>query len=98
MGNGACLPVNITIASASFSVPRRIVSAFWLIFCCFYNVNVPVICLQQQLQGRLTKTLKGGSSFHISFMSSLKLSNNRQQKYGVIIRKTVLRNTDWVNL
>ncbi len=29
---------------------RRIVSAFWVIFCSFYNVNVPVICLQQQLQ------------------------------------------------
>ncbi len=27
-----------------------------------------------------------------------KLSNSRQQIYGVIIRKTVLRNTDWVNL
>ncbi len=43
---------NVTIASASFSVPRRIASAFWLIFCRFYNVNVPVICLQQQLQGQ----------------------------------------------
>ncbi len=95
---------NVTIASASFSVPSRIVSASWMTFCRFYNVNVPVICLQcvtrssSSFRGRLTKTLKGCSSFHISFIINFKLSNSCQQKYSVIIRKTVLRNTDWVNL
>ncbi len=53
------------MTSASFSVPRRRVSAFWLIFCRFYNVNAPVICLQcvtrssSSFRGRLTITLKG---------------------------------------
>ncbi len=39
------VPGNVTIASV-----------FWLMFCRFYNVDVPVICLQchqqQQLQGQ----------------------------------------------
>ncbi len=64
-----------------------------IIFCHFYNVNVPVICLQcvtrssSSFRDGLTITLEGWSSFHISFI----LSNSRQQKYGMIIRKTVLR-------
>ncbi len=36
-------------------------------------------------RGRLTKTLKGCSSFHIFFISNIKLSNSRQQKYILIL-------------
>ncbi len=70
MGNGACLPVNITIASASFSVPRRIV---YQPSGSFSVVSIMLTFLSSvcssSFRGRLTKTLKGGSSFHISFMS-----------------------------
>ncbi len=96
------LPRYVTIASASFSVPCRIISAFWLIFCPFYNVNVSVICLQCVTRSSSSsfffrKHWKSGVRF-ISPLVNFKLSNSRQQKYGVIIRNTVLCNTEWVNL
>ncbi len=46
----------------------------------------------------LRKHWKGVVRFISPLLVHFKLSNSCQQKYGVIIRKTVLRNTDWVNL
>ncbi len=46
----------------------------------------------------LRKHWKGVVHFISPLLVNFKLSNSRQQKYSTIIRKTVLRNTDWVNL
>ncbi len=46
------------------------------------------MCQQKQQQFRFISPL----------LVNLKLSNSRQEKYSVIVWKTVHRNTDWVNL
>ncbi len=49
-------------------------------------------------RGRLRKHWKGVVRFIPPLLVNFKLSNSCQQKYGVIVRKAVLRNTDWMNL
>ncbi len=83
---------------------HRIVSAFWLIFCLFIMLTfLSSVCSVSPEAGSsfragLRKHWKGVVSFISHLLVNFKLSNSRQQKYCVIIRKTVLRNTDWVNL
>ncbi len=60
--------------------------------------SVCSVTRSSSFRGRLRKHWKGVVRFISPLLVHFKLSNSCQQKYGVIVRKVVLCNTDWVNL